>query len=135
MLGLDHLADDENFRSPGRRVRNRDTVNALVEAVTVTKTSAEWIDLLNKAGIPCGPIYSIDQTFEDGQVRHLGIAQTVQSPALGEQTLVGQAFHLSRTDSSLAAATPELGEHTDDILAGIGYSAAEIAGLHERNII
>ncbi|MEN3976377.1 CoA transferase [Emcibacter sp. SYSU 3D8] len=135
VLGLDHLAEDENFSSPGRRVRNRDTVNQLVGAVTATKSSAEWIDLLNRAGIPCGPIYAIDETFDDPQVRHLGIAQTVESPTLGAQTLVGQAFHLSRTDSSLASATPELGEHTDDILAGIGYSAAEIAGLHERNII
>ena len=135
VLGLDHLAGDENFSSPGRRVRNRDRVNQLVEAVTVTRSSAEWIDLLNKAGIPCGPIYAIDETFDDAQVRHLGIAQTVESPTLGAQTLVGQAFHLSRTDSSLASATPELGEHTDDILAGIGYSAAEIAGLRARNII
>ncbi|MGE0668816.1 MAG: CaiB/BaiF CoA transferase family protein [Sphingomonadales bacterium] len=135
VLGLDDLADDDRFRSPGRRVRHRDTVNELVTAVTVTRTSAEWIDLLNRAGIPCGPIYSVDQTFEDAQVRHLGIAQTVASPALGEQTLIGQAFHLSRTDSRLATATPELGEHTDEVLSGIGYSAADIAGLRERNIV
>jgi formyl-CoA transferase len=135
VLGLDHLIEDENFRSPGRRVRNRDKVNKLVEAVTVTRTSAEWIDLLNRAGIPCGPIYSVDQTFEDAQVRHLGIAQTVTSPSLGEQSLIGQAFHLSRTDSRIANATPELGEHTDDVLAGIGYSADEIAGLRSRNIV
>ncbi len=135
VLGLDDLAEDEAFRSPGRRVRNRDRVNALITAVTVTRTSAEWIALLNQAGIPCGPIYAIDETFEDEQVRHLGIAQTVASPALGEQTLLGQAVHLSRTDSRLAAPTPELGEHTDDILAGIGYTRADIAGLRERQII
>jgi formyl-CoA transferase len=135
ILGIPQLAEDEDFRTAGRRVRHRERVNRAVEAVTVTRTSAEWIDLLNKAGIPCGPIYSVDQTFDDPQVRHLGIAQTVASPVMGEQTLVGQAVHLSRTDSRIASATPELGEHTDQVLSGIGFTPAEIAGLRERNIV
>jgi formyl-CoA transferase len=135
ILGIPQLAEDDDFRTAGRRVRHRERVNRAVEAVTVTRTSAEWIDLLNKAGIPCGPIYSVDQTFDDPQVRHLGIAQTVASPVMGEQTLVGQAVHLSRTDSRIASATPELGEHTDQVLSGIGFTPAEIAGLRERNIV
>jgi crotonobetainyl-CoA:carnitine CoA-transferase CaiB-like acyl-CoA transferase len=135
ILGIPQLAEDEDFRTAGRRVRHRERVNGAVEAVTATRTSAEWIDLLNKSGIPCGPIYSVDQTFDDPQVRHLGIAQTVASPVTGEQTLVGQAVHLSRTDSRIASATPELGEHTDQVLSGIGFTPAEIAGLRERNIV
>ncbi len=134
-VGLDALAEDEEFRSPGRRVRNRDRVNAAVEAVTVTRTSAEWIDILNEAGIPCGPIYTVDETFEDPQVRHLGIAQPVESEALGTLNLIGQAVHLSRTDSRLASATPDCGQHTDEVLGALGYSAADIAGLRARCII
>ena len=135
VMGLDALAEDPDFRSAGRRVRNRARVNEAVEAVTVTRTSAEWIEVLNQAGIPCGPVYTMDQTFQDEQVRHLGIAQPVESATLGRLDLVGQAVHLSRTDSAIASATPECGADTDAILDQLGYSAADIAGLRGRNII
>jgi crotonobetainyl-CoA:carnitine CoA-transferase CaiB-like acyl-CoA transferase len=135
IMGLEALADDPDFKSAGRRVHNRARVNAAVEAVTVTRSSAEWIDVLNEAGIPCGPVYTMDQTFDDEQVRHLGIVQPVESESLGRLDLIGQAVHLSRTDSILATATPEYGAHTDAILDSLGYSAADIAGLRARNII
>jgi len=135
VMGLDALADDPDFKTAGRRVRNRARVNEAVEAVTVTRSSADWIEVLNDAGIPCGPVYSMDQTFDDEQVRHLGIAQPVESAALGRLDLVGQAVHLSRTDSAIASATPECGADTDTILQQIGYSATDIAGLRARNII
>ena len=85
---------------------------------------------INEIAIVSGRLEERD-VVERGVLQH----ETDTVFHLGAQTLVGQAFHLSRTDSSLASATPELGEHTDDILAGIGYSAAEIAGLRARNII
>ena len=97
----------------------------------MTRDGADWIAALNKAGIPCGPIYSIDQTFNDPQVRHLGIAQQVVSQALGAITILGQPVGLSRTPSHLVSAAPEYGEHTDAILSELGYSAAEIAAFRE----
>jgi crotonobetainyl-CoA:carnitine CoA-transferase CaiB-like acyl-CoA transferase len=129
------LVDDPDYATPKDRRRNRDKLNALIGEITKTMTSAELVDRLNEAGIPCGPIYSIDQTFADPQVRHLGIAQQVESGALGTVTLVGQPFTLSRTPSSLVTGAPEYGEHTDEILGEFGYGSADIARFRQNGTI
>jgi crotonobetainyl-CoA:carnitine CoA-transferase CaiB-like acyl-CoA transferase len=129
------LVDDPDYATPKDRRRNRDKLNALIGEITRTMTSAELVDRLNEAGIPCGPIYSIDQTFADPQVRHLGIAQQVESGALGTVTLVGQPFTLSRTPSSLVTGAPEYGEHTDEILGEFGYGSADIARFRQNGTI
>ena len=134
-IGASHFLEDPRFRQEDERRRNRAVLNAEIAAIMKTKTSAEWIDILNRAGVPCGPIYSIDQVFADPQVRELGIAQTVTHPTLGEQTLVGQPMTLSRTPSRLRTATPELGEHNDQVLRELGYDAAAIAAFKDKKII
>ena len=90
---------------------------------------------MNHAGVPCGPIYTLEETFNDPQVQHLGIAQTVESPTLGPTTLIGQAFRLNRTPSRLAHAAPECGAHTEEILQELGYDAEAIAALRARQVI
>jgi crotonobetainyl-CoA:carnitine CoA-transferase CaiB-like acyl-CoA transferase len=134
-LGAEQLASDPSYSSGKARLRNRDQLNAAIEEITRTRPSAEWIDILNRAGVPCGPIYRIDQVFADPQVRHIGIARAIESSAHGHQELVGQAVGLSRTPWELRAPTPEKGEHTDAVLRALGYDAAAIAGLRERGAI
>jgi crotonobetainyl-CoA:carnitine CoA-transferase CaiB-like acyl-CoA transferase len=85
--------------------------------------------------VPCGPIYTLEDTFNDPQVQHLGIAQTVESPQLGPTTIIGQAFRLSRTPSRLVSAAPECGAHTDAILQELGYGVEAIAALRARQVI
>ncbi|MGH7779903.1 MAG: CaiB/BaiF CoA transferase family protein [Candidatus Binataceae bacterium] len=126
---------DPRFADPANRSRNRAALNAEIAAVTKTKPSEYWIVALNDAGVPCGPINTVDQVFADPQVQHLGIAQSVEHPKLGTIKLVGQPFTLSRTDSALKAATPEAGEHTDEILHELGYNDAEIAELRNQHAI
>jgi formyl-CoA transferase len=117
------------------RSKNRNAVNSAIEAKTVAKPSAEWIDIFNKAGVPCGPIYSIDQVFTDPQVKHLGIAQSATKPNGEPQTFVGQPFALSRTPSKIVATPPKQGEHTDEVLKEFGFADAEIAELHAAKAV
>jgi len=134
-IGREDLVDHPDYATPKDRRRNREALNAAIDEITATMTTATVVDKLNAAGIPCGPIYSIDQAFADPQVRHLGIAQAVESSALGEITLVGQPFTLSRTPSRLVTGAPEYGEHTDAVLAEFGYSKDEISQLRQAGAI
>ncbi|HEV8679055.1 MAG TPA: CoA transferase [Stellaceae bacterium] len=134
-LDAPELADHPDYRTGRQRSQNRQALNAAIEAVTKQRDSAEWIDRFNEAGVPSGPIYSIDQVFADPQVKHLGIAQPVEHAALGRIELVGQAVTLSRTPSRLSAASPDPGEHSDAILAELGYSASDITGLRQRGVV
>ncbi len=135
VMGLDTLVEDPRFATPRDRAKNRHELNAIIEALSEKESGAFWIDKLNAEGIPCGPIYTIDQTFADPQVIHSGIAQNVTSEALGEFTIVGQPVHLSRTPSKLAAPAPEIGEHNDEVLRAIGYSDQDIERLRKEGVI
>lgn len=135
ILGDRDLGTDARFADGAARSENRDALNARIEAITQGRSSTEWVEILNEAGVPCGPIYNIDQVFADPQVQHLKMAQPVEHPVLGHQKVVGQAIELSRTPSEIRRATPELGEHTDEILGQLGLDQAEIDGLRASGAI
>jgi formyl-CoA transferase len=134
-IAREDLIEHPDYATPKDRRRNRERLNDLIGKITGTMTSAELVERLNGAGIPCGPIYTIDQTFADPQVKHLGIAQQVESRSLGSITLLGQPFTLSRTPSALVSGAPEFGEQTDDILAEFGYSLQEIAVFRKSGTV
>jgi len=133
-IGGQALLDNPDYRKSGDRSKYRDRLNAEIDAILGKKTSAEWIDILNTAGVPCGPINSIDAVFSDPQVKHLKIATDVKK---GDKTfqLVGQPVSLSRTPSSIVAPPPEQGEHTDEVLREFGFSVDEIAALHQAKTV
>ncbi|MDA1100493.1 MAG: CoA transferase [Proteobacteria bacterium] len=135
VLGDPELGADPRFANGAVRSKNRDALNARIEAVTINRPSAEWVEVLNEAGVPCGPIYNIDQVFADPQVQHLRMAQAVEHPVLGHQEVVAQAMELSRTPSAIRRATPELGEHTDEILHQLGLDQAEIDALRASGAV
>jgi len=134
-LGVPALLERPEYATAESRVTHREALNADIERVTRTQASAAWIAILNKAGVPCGPIYTLEETFNDPQVQHLGIAQTVESATLGPTTIIGQAFRLSRTPSRLVRAAPACGADTEDILRELGYGAEAIAALRARQVI
>jgi len=99
------------------------------------KSSRAWIDILNKAGVPCGPIYQMDEVFADEQVKHLKMAAPVHHPRLGDIEVVNQAVELSRTPSAVRYPTPEKGEHTDEVLGELGFDAAAVAELRKQKVV
>jgi crotonobetainyl-CoA:carnitine CoA-transferase CaiB-like acyl-CoA transferase len=134
-LGHPEWLTAPDYKTSKLRSQNRDALNAAIEKETVAKTSAEWVDILNQAGVPCGPIYSVDQVFADPQVKHLQIAKESARSDGSRLGLVGQPFTLSRTPSKIAARPPDLGEHTDEILQEFGFSAAEVKALHDAKAV
>jgi formyl-CoA transferase len=125
---------DPRFADGKARSANRDALNPLIEAKTLSNTTAHWVETLNAAGVPCGPIYTIDQMFADPQVQHLGIAQSLNG-GNRSTTYVGQPIRMSRSESRIASHPPAIGEHTDTVLAELGIDAAEISRLRSAQII
>jgi len=130
VMGHPEWLEDERFATSSARSKNRHALNALIDEATRTNTTAYWVETMNEAGVPCGPINNMQQVFEDVQVQHLGIAQ-----ALGETTYLGQPFTLSRTASAITSHPPAIGEHSAAILAEAGYSAEQIADFQARQIV
>ena len=136
VLEREDLITNPDYASGGDRSRNRDTLNAIIQDILLHKSSAEWVEAFNAAGVPCGPIYAINEVFEDPQVKHLGMAKTVHSPNIGRDIdLINQPITMSRTPTSMIRYPPDPGEQSDEVLSELGLSAAEIADLRDRRII
>jgi len=135
LFGRPELAIDDRFKSNELRAKNRAALNALMNEALGKRTSAEWIEAFNKIGVPCGPIYAMDQVFADPQVQHLGVAAEVKHPRLGSFKILSQAARLSRTPASVKTATPDVGQHTDEILAELGYRSEEISEFRKNKVI
>jgi crotonobetainyl-CoA:carnitine CoA-transferase CaiB-like acyl-CoA transferase len=135
-LGAKELIDHPEHATPTSRSQNRKALNERISEVTKTNSSAHWIAALNKAGVPCGPINTIDKTFAEPQVQHIGIARPVKHPALGDIKVVGQPINLSDfPQPKELKPTPDLGQHTDEVLSGLGYDGKAIAGLKSGGVI
>ena len=134
-LGVPELPKRPEYLTAPDRSRNRKELNAEINKLTEKKSTDTWVRELNAAGVPCGPIYSIDQMFDDEQVKHLGIAQDVPNAENRHIRLVGQPFKLSRTPSKMVAPPPEFGEQTEEVLAEFGFSAGEIAELRKAKVV
>jgi formyl-CoA transferase len=128
-LGAPEWITDERSKSKANRSVHRDWLNAEIEKKLAGGTSDHWIELLNREGVACGRINNMKEVFEEPQVRHLGMLKTVVSSRFGEQHLLGQPVTLERTPSTIARATPRRGEHTEEILAEIGYGPEELARM------
>ncbi|HEY3908582.1 MAG TPA: CaiB/BaiF CoA-transferase family protein [Stellaceae bacterium] len=134
--GARDLLENPDFKTVVARAQNRPALSAHLSEIMRRHPNAYWVELLTKVGVPCGPINTIDQTFADPQVQHLGIAKPVDNPRHGPQKVVGQPIHLSLyPQPDELRPTPEQGQHTDAVLRDLGYDAAAIAALREKGAV
>jgi crotonobetainyl-CoA:carnitine CoA-transferase CaiB-like acyl-CoA transferase len=134
-IGRPELASDPRYDNMDKRFKARPELRELFEGILTTKDAVHWLEAFEAAGVPAGPIYDVDAMFDDPQVQHLGIAQPVSHPVIGDYRVVGEPVGLSRTPASIATPTPDAGDHNDEILAELGYDAATIAELRTSGAI
>jgi formyl-CoA transferase len=134
-LGRDDLIDHPDYATREARRSRRKEVNSLIQGIVGEMDTATLTRKLLDAEVPCGPINSIDQAFNDPQVQHLGLVQTIAGSNGKDIPLPRQPFRLNRTPSKLAVRTPEFAEHTDEVLAEFGFSQSDIKGLRESGAV
>ena len=131
------LLQHPDYQSIGSRTRHRDQIKADMNAITETFSVAELVQRLNDAGVPCGPINTIKEAFENPQVQHLGMAVPAPHEEMGDLNLVRSPINLSSFPhpASLSRAAPDTGADGEDILRGLGFAANEIAVLQKSGVI
>ena len=134
-LGLNKLMSDPRFIRNPDRVRNRDELTRSLEKFFASKPAKEWVEIMDKAGVPASLIYSLNEVFKDPQVLHRRMLETVQHPKAGAIKVVGIPIKMSDTPGSIRTAPPMLGEHTKQILETLGYVEAEIEEMRKTGII
>jgi len=136
-LGATELLERDDFATADLRLERREEVNAAFSAYFKKYKTQDLIELLNEAGVPCGPVNTIDQVFADPQVKHLGVAKTADHRDLGAVGVVRNPLSLSRAPhpDKMRRAAPESGEHSEEILAELGYSEEAVAELRRQDVI
>ena len=135
VLDQPELAEDPRFAGMLSRVKHRAALDAALEAAFARRTAAEWVETLNRAGVASGPIYTVDQVFADPQIRRADLVREVANDAWGPHKVLALPLHLSRTPARVERAAPMTGEHTREVLGGLGYDAATLDALLAEGVI
>ena len=134
-LDREDLLQVEEFSSNANRVTNIEELIPILEAIFVSETTNFWIEVLEKSGVPCGPIFNIHQVYKDPQVNAREMVVAMDHPISGQIKAIGVPVKLSATPGSVRTPAPTLGQHTKEILRGLGLGDAEIDSLHEKSIV
>jgi crotonobetainyl-CoA:carnitine CoA-transferase CaiB-like acyl-CoA transferase len=135
VIGLPWIPADPRFDSLANRSANRAELNALVGERLQTQTTAAWVTALNEAGVPCGPVYRMDEVFADPQVEHLAMTQPVTHPVLGRLDIVRNAVRMTDAPPAVRAPSPDVGDHTDEVLDELGFPPAQVEQLRAKGVI
>jgi len=135
LIERENIAADPRFASAALRGRNRQALNELIADALRAKTSRAWFEIMVAEGIPCGPVYDIGEVFADPQVEQLRIRRSVAHPRLGDIDLIAQPCEITGFDRAIRTATPDPGEHTDEVLRSLGYDSVAIEKLRAARAI
>jgi crotonobetainyl-CoA:carnitine CoA-transferase CaiB-like acyl-CoA transferase len=135
VLGLNHLKDDPEFTSNDLRVAKRAKINAIIQEKIAMQSQEYWIEVLNKAGVPCSTVRNLRKAFNDPQVHHQEMIIEAEHPGHGKVKMVGFPIKLSQSPCRIRRPAPKLGEHTEEVLTGLGYTLEQIKSLRERKVI
>ncbi len=133
-MGRSDLRSDARYATNALRVANREDLRAELEDLFAARTRSDWLELLERAEVPCAPINTIEEVFADDQVQALGLVEAVTHPTAGEVRLVRAPIEMSATPPSIDRAPPLLGEHTAEVLAELGYSQQETEALMQNPV-
>ena len=133
-LGIQELIADPRLQSNDDRRLHRQSLNETINKIIGRRTTAEWIDYLNKEGVPCGPINNLAQTFEDPQVRHQEMLLEIEQPT-GKVKILGFPVKMSQTPAKIHRPSPQLGQHTEEILSDLGFSIEKIKELRDKGVV
>ena len=134
VVGLD-LGADPHFATSQLRFEHRVEMNELIAERLRTRTTADWVARLNAVGVPCGPVYTVDEVFADPQVQHLDLLGTVEHPTLGPLDILRNAVRISGAPPTVRTAAPDAGDHTDEVLESLGYDHEQITDLRARGVV
>jgi len=134
-IGMPGIPADPRFDSLAKRSANRAELNALIAERLRTRTTAEWVRVLNQVGVPCGPVYTMDEVFADPQVEHLAMTLPVQHPVLGRLDILRNAVRMTDAPPTVRTPSPDAGGHSQEVLTELGYPPAEIDDLRARGVI
>lgn len=135
IIGSEHLIGMPEFANERARVQNRATLNQVLDPIFAKHDVNHWVAALNEGGVPCGPVYTMPQVFEDPQVQHLGVSKTVPTSVGVDVTVITQPVKLSRTPAEVNAGAPQWGEHTDSVLREAGFSDDDIRAFAEKGVV
>jgi crotonobetainyl-CoA:carnitine CoA-transferase CaiB-like acyl-CoA transferase len=135
LIGLPGIPDDPRFNSAARRSANRAELNALIAERLRSRTTAAWVEAFNQAGVPCGPVYRMDEVFADPQVEHLAMTEPAEHPSLGRLDILRNAVRMTDAPATVRAPSPGIGAHTDEVLAELGYPRGQIDRLRAQGVI
>ena len=134
-LGRQDLLDDERYATNPSRVAHREVLIPQIEQAMLTRTTAQWVQTLDDAGVPVGPIQTVDQAVQDPQVLARGMIVELDHPTAGPLKVVGCPVRLTRTPPLVRTPPPILGQHTNEVLAALGFSDDDIASLHHSGVV
>jgi crotonobetainyl-CoA:carnitine CoA-transferase CaiB-like acyl-CoA transferase len=133
-LGHPEWCEDPRFATNRQRMANRDALEAVMNAVLTTKTANDWVEVLEAAGVPCGPVYDYTQMFADPQIRHRGLVQYANDAELGEVAHIRTPVRIGNS-VRVRTVAPKLGQHNAEIFGRLGVSQAERKELRLKGVL